>query len=1294
MKKGLVEKKAQAVSSFSYSGLSNSFPRQDEMRRMRHQTERGHSLADGDAWTDGHLRALWRGSSYSDTGHVPRHMQMFGEGMVEKYHAIENMKVAAVEKLQALMRGKQTRRLSQETEKAVKAYTSHGLPTKQQQLKQRQLLQRNQYGQQPPTPQLWSASDWKKRTMLTRPQRAQREVLERQAGAASTIQARLRGKKVRSDNKRTVNRSTLDDAKRDQQYQDLLQAFRKADANSSGGMCRKEQRDLFTSYGKDINDPEVTALMDEKWKALDADGDGVITLEEFMIAAGYEERWLLAQAPGGEEAARAEAAAKIQARLRGRNSRKTGSEARRREEQYQALLQAFRKTDMNNNGSISPEEQQMLLVEYGKDVTDAEVNEQMDRKFRAMDGDGDGVISLEEFMTAAGFKARWQASQAEGGEEAARGKAVAKIQARARGRKSRKESKAEKREKQYQDLLALFKMADADNSGGITRDEQVELFKAHGADVNDPEVTALMDEKWKALDADGDGVVTLEEFMIAAGYEDRWFAAQAPGGEEAARAEAAAKIQARLRGRKERKERKASRKAKKCEKQYQDLLHMFRTMDMNNSGGITRDEQVELFKAHGADINDPEVTALMDEKWKALDADGDGVITLEEFMIAAGYEERWLLAQAPGGEEAARAEAVAKIQARVRGRNSRKVKHYRKKKQASKHSQRRELERRREIAYRIDAERQAANRARINERRAAQTLRAMLNECRAVQPSKCNVEWQLLQELDESSEHQQQPNAHVHAVANLKLAQWRSSKLLKEQEVVQLALDEAARKIQSRVRHVNEQVERERERIWFERERELEMERKEREAKHHCAARKIQARERGRSMRAGIYQRMEQLGDGREELQPADIAAVDKWDSDFRQIQDEGLGFEESPSVVSNMIEGQPPPLPPPGVSQTDVEMPFFDSRLKSADSEGEPMSGFMSGFVRNSSPLLQHMRSLTGTLPPPVFGAPSPNKPLPRSLDYSLDNALGDLDAPPTDMRYQLPAFAGVNTGGGSGAATFAAATAVGSVPLEPNSPKIERVVSFRQHDIILGQHSPIPRGAAAAQDVSPNWITPQQYSPQPRSSPLMALSQSSPSVGMSFSAKMGLSKRIGGKGKLTHFNQRAAAARAARRAGTPLGMAMRGAGAGGAVGCNRSDVEIPQFLKNLDQRTEKLQHRLKERLRDSQQQLGAGKICSGAGTVSLSRASWGTSQEPSDVASRGSPNARPSPARGRGPVSCEAELLPPSWVPTSPGRPVTRSLIPPSRERADHGMTGGLGAVVPPSPIATPEALRHLVV
>jgi Ca2+-binding EF-hand superfamily protein len=356
----------------------------------------------------------------------------------------------------------------------------------------------------------------------------------------------------------------------DKQYHSLIDQFREADSDRSGEITREEQEALFHKQGVDVDEPEVKAYLDKMWTQLDADGSGGCHLGEFMAAAGFEERW---------------------EKEHGREEREAQKE---RDEQYEGLVQQFKDADADGDGQISREEQEQVFIAQGIDLEDEKTKAYIDKQWAKLDKDGSGGVAIDEFMVAAGWGERFQVEY------------------------------EKEREQRYQELIAQFQRADYDGDGEITRQEQEDSFAAQGINVEDPNIKASLDRQWAMLDKDGSGAVNLKEFLMNAGFGDRW------------------------------KKIAAEQRADKKDEQYAGLMAQFKSVDADGNGEITREEQEALFTKQGVDIEDEKVKAAMDKMWTQLDADGSGGCHLGEFMAAAGFGERWEKEEKASNDKAAK----------------------------------------------------------------------------------------------------------------------------------------------------------------------------------------------------------------------------------------------------------------------------------------------------------------------------------------------------------------------------------------------------------------------------------------------------------------------------------------------------------------------------------------------------------------------------------------------------------------------------------------------------------------
>ncbi|XXG40895.1 hypothetical protein AAC387_Pa01g1495 [Persea americana] len=134
------------------------------------------------------------------------------------------------------------------------------------------------------------------------------------------------------------------------QLQELKQVFGRFDSNGDGKISWSELGSIMNSLGHPASEDELQSMVREA----DSDGDGFIDLNEFieLNTTGVDSRAAL-----------------------------------------EDLKNAFLIFDIDRNGSISPEELQMVLRSLGDDSSMAECR----KMISGVDCDGDGLIDFEEF---------------------------------------------------------------------------------------------------------------------------------------------------------------------------------------------------------------------------------------------------------------------------------------------------------------------------------------------------------------------------------------------------------------------------------------------------------------------------------------------------------------------------------------------------------------------------------------------------------------------------------------------------------------------------------------------------------------------------------------------------------------------------------------------------------------------------------------------------------------------------------------------------------------------------------
>jgi Ca2+-binding EF-hand superfamily protein len=157
----------------------------------------------------------------------------------------------------------------------------------------------------------------------------------------------------------------------------------------------------------------------------------------------------------------------------------------------------------------------------------------------------------------------------------------------------KKELKA--RKKQFQKMRKTFLDADTDGDGHITKEEHEMLFAKAGDDVTDYAIQAYMEEIWGELDKDGDGQVSMLEFLAVANLETML-------------------------------EDEKAQEVAKQKKEFEKMTHMFEDADADGSGCLTVEEQATLFANAREVIVDERVLAYMERQWHELDQDGENAI--------------------------------------------------------------------------------------------------------------------------------------------------------------------------------------------------------------------------------------------------------------------------------------------------------------------------------------------------------------------------------------------------------------------------------------------------------------------------------------------------------------------------------------------------------------------------------------------------------------------------------------------------------------------------------------------
>jgi len=296
--------------------------------------------------------------------------------------------------------------------------------------------------------------------------------------------------------------------------EDVKKVFQSIDLNGDGALDKKELHKALTNYKFQFSDQEVDIVFKEG----DVDGDGEINFEEFMYLMCPDTAQII-------------------------------KKFRESYKQINDVKGAFRKFDKNRDGQINKSELARMMFSSGHSFTDMEV----DAVMNLADKDGDGEIDLEEFLmfmtpstSATLNKIRMDITCID-------------------------------------EVKGLFKAIDADGDGLLTKEE---MMNSPNCRFDREEVTAI----YELGDSNGDGVLDMGEF-IAIMY---------PAAGEA---------------------------ISKLSKNYpniEEVKLLFRKLDLDNDGSITKVEMRE----NAIRFSEQEIDSIF-----ALgDINDDGALDLEEFI--------------------------------------------------------------------------------------------------------------------------------------------------------------------------------------------------------------------------------------------------------------------------------------------------------------------------------------------------------------------------------------------------------------------------------------------------------------------------------------------------------------------------------------------------------------------------------------------------------------------------------------------------------------------------------------
>ena len=372
--------------------------------------------------------------------------------------------------------------------------------------------------------------------------------------------------------------------------EDVKKAFKSIDGNGDGAIDKGEMHKALTNYKFNFSDQEVDIVFNHA----DIDNDGEVNFEEFMYIMCPDSQTII----------------------------KKFREAYRTIGQVKA---AFRKADKNKNGGLDKGEMGRMMFETGVSYSDVEIDaimnladrdcdgqidldeflalmtpsasvilamikmditciDEVKSLFKAIDTDGDGLLSKAEMMSSPNSKfdqeqvdAIFELGDANNDNELDMGEFIA-IMYPAAGEAI---AKLSKNFPNIEEVKELFKKMDYDNDGAVSKEE----MKESSIRFTDNEIDAIF-----ALgDINDDGALDLEEF-IGVMYPS------------------AASIAGRLRAK------------------YSDINMVkkaFVTIDTDGDGRVSKAEM-----AASDTLNQQEINAL----FLLGDSNNDGEIDLEEFI--------------------------------------------------------------------------------------------------------------------------------------------------------------------------------------------------------------------------------------------------------------------------------------------------------------------------------------------------------------------------------------------------------------------------------------------------------------------------------------------------------------------------------------------------------------------------------------------------------------------------------------------------------------------------------------
>lgn len=314
------------------------------------------------------------------------------------------------------------------------------------------------------------------------------------------------------------------------------------------------------------------------------------------------------------------------------DSSKAWSNAEPIESKY-PMGEIFMQFDTDGDGVLNASEFKRALHAIGLPKREGDKANLDEFTFKQMDKNGDGQLSIEEFDAYLPVPLR------------------AKVEAKlAAGWKFDEEKwKASQERHAKYNLAKIFKKFDSDGDGSLGMDELKRAFHALGLEKRSGEKLEMDEAMFKSFDVSGDGMVSVEEFEASCPPEVR------------------EKIEEKLKG-----DWKfdpvlwSDSQARHAKTNYAKIFKMF---DADNDGVLDMRELKRAFRALGLKKRDGSKYELDQMTFKAMDINGDGKVSLEEFensmpeplretlneVITSGWkfdEEKWKASLARHADDA------------------------------------------------------------------------------------------------------------------------------------------------------------------------------------------------------------------------------------------------------------------------------------------------------------------------------------------------------------------------------------------------------------------------------------------------------------------------------------------------------------------------------------------------------------------------------------------------------------------------------------------------------------------